>query len=156
MTVDFTRMEFLPLYLGLLSKYCSIAHNLTTWGYDDCQANTSDGAYGGMLTKLLFRHLSNEYSPSSAYAHFPFLVPKRMKEYTTELHDNIVSEYDWRRPDVSATATLVAEGYSDVKQILAEPGIFKSGVSERLERLTLGVQLNIAPVGPPYSNHRLA
>ena len=74
-----------------------------------------------------------------------------MKEYTTELPNNIVSEYDWRRPDVSASATVVAKGYSDVKHILAEPGIFKSGVSERLERLTLGVQLNIAPVGPPYS-----
>jgi hypothetical protein len=79
-----------------------------------------------------------------------------MKEYTTERHDKIVSEYDWRRPDLSATATVVAKGYSDVKHILAEPGIFKSEVSQRLERLTLGVQLNIAPVGPPYSNHRLA
>src|SRR5713226_9212556 len=98
--------SFRPLYLCLLFKQCSIAHNLTTWGYDDCQANTSDGAYGGMLTKLLFRHLSNEYSPTSTYAHFPFLVPKRMKEYATKRDDKIVSEYDWRRPDVSATATV--------------------------------------------------
>lgn len=78
-----------------------------------------------------------------------------MKGYAAELPDNIVSEYDWRRPEVSATATAVATGYSDVKHILAEPRIFKSGVTERLERLTLGVQLNIDPVGLPCSNHGL-
>ena len=79
-----------------------------------------------------------------------------MREYATLLPGNIESKYDWRRPDVSVTPTLVAKEYSNVKQILDDPGVFKSGVTERLERLTLGVQLNIAPVGPPYSNHRLA
>jgi len=78
-----------------------------------------------------------------------------MREYATELAGDIVSKYNWRRPDVSATCTVVAREYSDVRHVLAEP-IFKSGVAERLERLTLGVQLNIAPVGPPYSNHRVA
>jgi len=79
-----------------------------------------------------------------------------MREYAAELPGNVVPTYDWRRPGVSGTRTVVAKEYSDVRHILAEPGIFKSGVTERLERLTLGVQLNIAPVGPPYSNHRLA
>lgn len=72
------------------------------------------------------------------------------------LTGDIESKYDWRRPDVSVTPTIVAKGYSDVKRILTDSGVFKSGVAERLERLTRGVQLNVAPVSPPYSNHRLA
>jgi hypothetical protein len=84
------------------------------------------------------------------------LVPKKMREYATKLTGNIESKYDWRRPDVSVTPTVVAKEYSDVRRILADPGVFKSGVAERLERLTRGVLLNVAPVSPPYSNHRLA
>jgi len=79
-----------------------------------------------------------------------------MREYATELTGNIESKYDWRRPDLSVTPRVVAKEYSYVKKILADSGVYKSGVTERLERLTRGVQLNIAPVSLSYSNHRLA
>jgi hypothetical protein len=146
------RVRGLSLYFVVLSKQSSIAHNLTTWGYDDCQANTSDGAFGGMLTKLLFRHLPYNYPERSTYAHFPFMVPKKMKESAAKLPGNLEPKYDWRRPDVPVGLTLVAKKYSDVQQLLAEPAVFTSGVAERLNVLTFGVQLNDAHVGPPYTD----
>ena len=145
--------SFRPLYLCLLSKQCSIAHNLTTWGYDDCQANTSDGSFGGMLTKLLFRHLPNNYPARSAYAHFPFMVPKKMREFATKLPGHIEPQYEWGRPHVPVRPPIVAKRYLDVRQLLAEPATFTSGVAERLRMLTLGVQLNIGPVGPSYPKY---
>jgi hypothetical protein len=101
-----------------------------------------------MVTKLLFRHLPDNYPAGSAYAHFPFLVPKRMKEYAEKLPGDIEHKYDWCRPNVPACPPIVARKYSEVKQLLSGPA-FTSGVEKRLEVLTLGVQLNIAPVGPP-------
>ena len=55
-----------------------IAFNLTAcqWGYQDCQYDTQDGSFVGLLTKLLFRTLPDYYPVGSAYAHFPFLDPR--------------------------------------------------------------------------------
>jgi linoleate 10R-lipoxygenase len=101
-----------------------------------------------MLTKLLFRHLPNNYPAGSAYAHFPFLVPKKMKEFAKDLAGDIEPKYDWSRPDVPVGPPIVFRGYSEVKELLVGSA-FTSGVAERLEVLTLGVQLNIPSVGPP-------
>jgi len=120
-------------------------HNLTTWGYDDCQANKLDGSFGGMMTKLLFRHLPNNYPAGSAYAHFPFMVPRKMKEFAKDLAGDIEPKYDWSRPDVPVGTPIVFRGYSEVKELLVGSA-FTSGVAERLEVLTLGVQLNIPSV----------
>ncbi|KAI0302469.1 heme peroxidase [Russula brevipes] len=120
--------------------------NLTNWGYNDCQANTADGSYGGMLSKLLFRHFPNHYPARSAYAHFPFLVPERMRNYARKLPGDVEPKYIWTRPPVPADTTVVATRYSDVLQLLSEPENFSSGVAERLGILTGGVHLNITPV----------
>jgi hypothetical protein len=101
-----------------------------------------------MLTKLLFRHLPDNYPAGSAYAHFPFLVPKRMKEFAKKLPGDIEPKYDWCRPNVPACPPIVVRKYSEVKQLLSGSA-FTSGVAKRLEVLTLGVQLNIEPVGLP-------
>jgi len=120
-------------------------HNFTTWGYDDCQANTSDGSFGGMLARLLFRHLPNNYPARSAYGHFPFMVPKKMKECVKELLGDIEPKYDWCRPAVPVGSPILARTYSEVKQLFSESA-FTSGVAKRLEVLTLGVHLDIPPV----------
>jgi hypothetical protein len=109
-----------------------------------------------MLTKLLFRHLPNHYPARSAYAHFPFLVPERMRNYAQKLPGDVEPKYIWTRPPVLADTTVVATSYSDVRQLFSEPEIFSSGVAERLGILTGGVHLNITPVGPPYGDYRLA
>jgi hypothetical protein len=46
----------------------------TSWGYQDCQPDVEDGAYGGMMTRLLLRHLPQHYGSASALALFPFQV----------------------------------------------------------------------------------
>jgi cytochrome P450 len=116
--------------------------NLTTWGYDDCQAITSDGSFGGMLSRLLFRHLPDYYPTGSTYAHFPFLVPGKMKGFAQKLPGDIDLKYDWNRPAVPVGPPVVATKYSEVQQLLAKPAIFSSGVAQRLDILTGGVPLN--------------
>jgi linoleate 10R-lipoxygenase len=101
-----------------------------------------------MLAKLLFRHLPNNYPAGSAYGHFPFMVPKKMKECVKQLPGDNEPKYDWCRPDVPVGSPILARTYLEVKQLFSESA-FTSGVAKRLEVLTLGVHLNIPPVGPP-------
>lgn len=161
LTVDCTRAWLLSTLSGPLSKLpfqlYSTALNLTTWGYDDCQANLSDGSYGGMLTKLLFRHLPDYYPTGSTYAHFPFLVPDRMKGFAQKLPGDVDLEYDWNRPAVPVGPPVIATRYSEVQQLLAKPALFTSGVAQRLEILTGGVPLNryTTLVCPSYPRLRL-
>jgi linoleate 10R-lipoxygenase len=118
----------------------------------------SDGSYGGILTKLLFRHLPDYYPSGSTFAHFPFLVPGKMKGYAQELPGDVDLKYDWNRPAPPVGPTIVASKYSEVQQLFANPAIFTSGVAQRLEILTGGVPLNryTSLVGPPFARYRLA
>ncbi|KAI0060307.1 heme peroxidase [Artomyces pyxidatus] len=120
--------------------------NLTTWGYQDCQVDDADGSYGGMLTKLLFRHLPDYYPAGSVYAHFPFMVPKTMEKYAGELPGDMAKKYTWSRPPVPVGPTAVAKSYAEVKHILADPTVFGSNVARRLNVLTRGVPLDSTPV----------
>ncbi|GJE92324.1 linoleate 10R-lipoxygenase domain-containing protein [Phanerochaete sordida] len=76
--------------------------NLTAWGYADCQFDVADGSYGGMLTKLLFRTLPDCYPAGSAYAHFPFLTPRRMRAALADRDAGLVAQYAWTRPALGA------------------------------------------------------
>ena len=49
-----------------------------------------------MLTKLLFRTLPQHYPAGSAYAHFPFLVPSRMRSAMEAR--GTAGAYTWDRP----------------------------------------------------------
>ncbi|KZT06599.1 heme peroxidase [Laetiporus sulphureus 93-53] len=72
--------------------------NLTTWGYDDVQYDKRDGSFGGILGKLLSRSLPGYYPAGSAYAAFPFMVPKTMKGYVEKLPEQgLVEKYTWER-----------------------------------------------------------
>lgn len=75
--------------------------NLTTWGYNDCQVDENDGSFGGILPKLLFRHLPEHYLPGSAYGHFPFMVPGTMREYVGKLDCASEDDYTWTRPVIT-------------------------------------------------------
>lgn len=87
------------------------AQNFTAWGYQDCQFQKDDGSYGGMLTKLLFRTLPEFYPADSAYAHFPFMVPERMREYMEKRGaSDAVKEYSWTRPQENASLRLFDRG----------------------------------------------
>ncbi|KAI0696645.1 heme peroxidase, partial [Cytidiella melzeri] len=88
--------------------------NFTAWGYQDCQIPQNDGSYGGMLTKLLFRHLPQYYPPGSTYAHFPFLVPETMKASMAKRHGPL-DDYTWTRP-VPQTPLLPAPSHRPLVQ----------------------------------------
>ncbi|KAJ7915743.1 heme peroxidase [Mycena leptocephala] len=116
--------------------------NLTAWGYRDCQFDTQDGSYGGMLTKLLFRTLPAYYPARSVYAHFPFLDPAYMLKYiienSLELEVVNVNKYIWTRPTPSARAEVVVVVKTDtgVRAVLDKHTVFPTGYAERLEEVT--------------------
>ena len=93
------------------------AFNFTAWGYQDCQYDSQDGSFGGLLTKLLFRTLPDYYPIGSAYAHFPFLDPTFMKKNLEEKDPDLASKYTWTRPRPHAP-TVVVESYAGVQKVL--------------------------------------
>lgn len=116
-----------------------LAFNLTSWGYQDCQYNKEDGSFGGMLTKLLFRTLPNQYPAGSAYAHFPFLVPNEaFQAHMTGLPNNNVKKYTWTRPPVPKGSVTV-ESYELVKEVVGQPSKYLSGYAGRVSLLTRGL-----------------
>ncbi|KAI0313699.1 heme peroxidase [Amylostereum chailletii] len=119
--------------------------NLSHWGYQDCQVVPTDGSYGGMLTKLLYRHLPDYYPAGSAYAHFPFLVPKTMKGYLVKQGDDVVKSYTWTRPVLPAALVATIETFAGVERVLREP-VFESTVMSRLDVLTrdVGIESKLA------------
>ncbi|KAH9175686.1 heme peroxidase [Lactarius sanguifluus] len=128
--------------------------NLTTWGYDDCQADTADGSYGGMLSKLLFRHLPDYYPAGSAYAHFPMMVPEKMREFAKDLPDDVGRKYEWDRPRLPVGPTVIVKPYSEVQSLLAQPATYTSSARQRLEILTGGVRLGFESVGHVLTNEQ--
>ncbi|KAH0579140.1 hypothetical protein H2248_003293 [Termitomyces sp. 'cryptogamus'] len=104
--------------------------NCTQWGYDDVQYDKRDGSYGGLLTKLLFRTLPNNYPIGSAYAHFPFLVPTYIREMNPEIGNN--PKYIWERPPVPPSSKPVdVNTYVGVERVLNHPS-FLSTYDQRL------------------------
>lgn len=93
------------------------AFNFTAWGYQDCQYDSQDGSFGGLLTKLLFRTLPDYYPTGSAYAHFPFLDPIFMKKNLEENDPDLASKYTWTRPRPHAS-TVVVESCAGVQKVL--------------------------------------
>ncbi|KAG5322663.1 hypothetical protein C0989_012516, partial [Termitomyces sp. Mn162] len=89
-----------------------------------------DGSYGGLLTKLLFRTLPNNYPIGSAYAHFPFLVPTYIREMNPEIGNN--PKYIWERPPVPPSSKPVdVNTYVGVERVLNHPS-FLSTYDQRL------------------------
>jgi linoleate 10R-lipoxygenase len=119
-----------------------VAFNFTSWGYQDCQYDTGDGSYGGMLTKLLFRTLPDHYPAGSAYAHFPFLVPEKMKNWVDK---SSVDKYTWARPAVPQTLARV-DTYHEVAQVLNDSDKFVSEYNNRLFTVTKGIKFDRASV----------
>jgi linoleate 10R-lipoxygenase len=102
------------------------------------------------MTKLLFRHLPDYYPAGSAYAHFPMMVPEKMRDFARDYPDDVWRKYTWDRPSVPAGPTVVVKSYSEVQKVFSQPTIYTSGSRQRLGILTGGVQLDfITSVRPP-------
>jgi len=72
--------------------------NLTSWGFNDCMYDKTDGSMGGIIGRMLARTLPGYFPANSAYRLFPFIVPKTMKGYMRALPGKNVEDYDWERP----------------------------------------------------------
>jgi linoleate 10R-lipoxygenase len=132
----------------------NVAYNYTTWGYQDCQYNPDDGSFGGMLTKLLFRHLPDHYPVGSAYAHFPFQVPGIMKTHAAKLRSNPVDKYSWSRP-LKRKPVVVVRKHDEVQQVFGDIATFPSPHEDRLFNLTSGAVLDHDLVSVDTTNHLL-
>ncbi|KIK63913.1 hypothetical protein GYMLUDRAFT_40125 [Collybiopsis luxurians FD-317 M1] len=117
--------------------------NFTTWGFEDCQyPSTPDGSFGGMLTKLLFRHFPAYYPARSAYAHFPLLDPKFMKVQMEQA--GTADKYIWTRPQtpvgVQTGETVVVDSYAGATEVLYNPKVWKSDYEKKLGIVVSGLQ----------------
>lgn len=126
----------------VLKKHLSTVYNLTSWGYQDCFPEKNDGSYGGMLTRLLYRTLPGCYPPGSVYAHFPFMVPEKVKGYLAKLVDSPVSSYSFMRPPVPLPVEVV-ESFKGVRGVLDRKDVFESPYKGRLLKLTKGINYNV-------------
>jgi linoleate 10R-lipoxygenase len=103
----------------------------------------------------LFRHLPDFYPAGSAYAHFPMMVPEKMRDFAKDHHpDEVWRKYDWNRPHVPVGPTVVVNSYSGVQKLFAQPTVYTSGSQQRLGILTGGVQLDLTSVRPPLHSGR--
>ncbi|KAL5504779.1 hypothetical protein ACEPAH_7442 [Sanghuangporus vaninii] len=120
-------------------------YNLTSWGYLDCFSHKDDGAYGGILTRLLYRTLPEYYPSRSSYARFPFIVPSAMQGYLRKLVDSPVSKYEFKRPKAPVLEVCETR-YETVKDILADHKDFRSDVDNKLVSLVGTAELDISLV----------
>ncbi|KAF8630934.1 hypothetical protein AX17_005291 [Amanita inopinata Kibby_2008] len=95
--------------------------NLTAWGYKDCQRDTSNGSFGGQLSRLLLRHLQRHYPYDSIYGCFPFFTPQKMKESLTK--QGIAERYTFDRP-VAAPIPKVLDEFTSIKFVLNDSDLF--------------------------------
>lgn len=90
-------------------------HNMTAWGFADCQRVPSAPGYGSTLGRLLLRTLPNHYAPDSTYTWFPLMTPKAMGKVLTNLGD--LALYDMAKPAPMTDVPEVRE-YSEAAQVL--------------------------------------
>jgi hypothetical protein len=129
-----------------------LAFNLTGWGYQYCQFDKEDGSYGGMLTKLLFTLLPDQYPAGSALAHFPFHIPKKMYDTLTSRDKGSLSRYRWPveldgtnpLPPLKDYEWKVVNHLATVKQVLTtDAEKFAPNVIEREKNTVVAAEVRL-------------
>ncbi|KAG6809292.1 hypothetical protein H0H92_000805 [Tricholoma furcatifolium] len=117
-TSSFTRERSV---ITIINQYLNttLANNLTTWGFYDCQRDPNNGAGGAInmlnvdvglvVPKLLLRHLPR---------HFPW----HMKESLH--HQKLEKKYTFDRPKVQAIPKIL-NTFTGIKTVLNDPSHFK-------------------------------
>ncbi|CAE7179209.1 unnamed protein product [Rhizoctonia solani] len=119
--------------------------NLTVWGFQDCQRDINNGAFGGVLSKVLMRGLPEHYTFNSVYALFPFMAPSFMKTHLKEM--GILGLYDIERPE-AARHTVGVNSYKAVREVLGDPKTYKATYEEHMKDLTNGYGFFLAMDDP--------
>lgn len=106
-----------------------IANNLTSWGFQDCARDTSNGAFGAALPKLLFRHLPRHYAANSTYALYPFYTPHTAKRNLAALEKKGIIQcanlYHFDRPK-GRSSPKVVDTLLGIRHILSDPTAYKT------------------------------
>ncbi|KAF8578807.1 linoleate diol synthase [Ramaria rubella] len=109
--------------------------NLTAWGYQDCQRDTTNGGFGSMLGRLFLRTLPANYTPNSSFTWFGLMMPEAMKENLTKL--GIADKYSFERPGTQAAAQAI-DTFPGVRSVLKNRAVFRTPYSDRAKDVLAG------------------
>ncbi|KAN0138085.1 hypothetical protein V8E53_003974 [Lactarius tabidus] len=124
-------------------------HNLTAWGFADCQRDPNGPGNGSMLGRLILRCFPDEFSDNSTYTWFPFQTPESMEVFLRKL--GTADRYDFNRPP-NSTPTAIAKEYNDVQQILGSAQ-FRRPYGDKGERIVSGEGFFLASNKEAESQH---
>lgn len=110
-------------------------HNLTAWGFADCQRDPNGFGFGSTLGRLFLRALPNNFTSNSVYAFFPLMTRDSMKINLTKLKR--LDDYDLSRPQPRPHVPAVS-GYRQVGEILQDTDNFTIESAARAARVTKG------------------
>ncbi|KAG6916804.1 hypothetical protein DXG01_005269 [Tephrocybe rancida] len=98
-------------------------NNLTTWGFYDCQRDMNNGSGGGIIPKLMLRHLPRHFPWNSVYSLYPFFTPEKMKESLT--HQKLDKKYTFDHPK-ALPVPKVLNTFAGIKTVFNDPTSFKT------------------------------
>ena len=110
-------------------------HNLTAWGFADCQRDPNAFGFGSTLGRLFLRTLPNNFTENSVYTFFPLMTPDSMKTNLTKLKR--LDEYDLNRPQPRPQVRVVS-GYGQIGEILQDNDGFAIEYAARAARVSIG------------------
>jgi linoleate 10R-lipoxygenase len=104
-------------------------HNLTAWGFQDCQRSGENAGFGSMLGRLFLRTLPRQYTEDSTFTWFPLMTPEAMKEVLSNVETK--DKYDFKRPEYVPAPVHVKE-YGEVAGILTNKTKFQDPFLNRV------------------------
>ena len=78
-------------------------YNLTAWGWQEYQSNPTDLAAGGIIHKLLLKHLPGIYKENSVWALYPFTNPSQTMKNLKNRNDDLLDKVDFEEPKIPQT-----------------------------------------------------
>lgn len=110
-------------------------HNMTSWGFVDCQRDPNGWGFGSTLGRLFLRTLPNDYDEKSVYTWFPLMHPEAMEGYLKDLGKS--DGYSVERPKKRAPLTNVS-GYVEVGEVLRDAQNFTPVCEQRVSEVIKG------------------
>ncbi|KAG6915284.1 hypothetical protein DXG01_012306 [Tephrocybe rancida] len=96
--------------------------NLTTWGFYDCQRDMNNGGQGGIIPKLIIRHLPRHFPWNSVYSLYPFFTPEKMQDSLNK--QGIASKYTFDHPPTLPVPKIL-NTFTAIKTVWNDPARFK-------------------------------
>lgn len=122
---------------------------LTNWGLAQLQG--SPGAYGGILSKVLFTALPNAWKGTSPYVLLPFYTPKAIAQI---LKDNgVVNDYDLSRPPDDNSLKAI-QTYDGCKRAFEDRNILPVNYHERICALSDNAHFLLCSDDPTWHDVR--